>query len=128
MPHEADATVKTILLVEDDSNIGEVFEQVITQETPYLVMLAGDSLIALDMVKSIKPSLFILDYQLPHMNGIQLYDRLHAIKELEQVPAMMMSASLPRAELEQRTILGMNKPIDLDEFLQAIERLIESPA
>ncbi len=128
MSHEADATVKTILLVEDDSNIGEVFEQVITQETPYLVMLAGDGLIALDMVKSIKPSLFILDYQLPHMNGIQLYDRLHAIKELEQVPAMMMSASLPRAELEQRTILGMNKPIDLDEFLQTIERLIEPPA
>ncbi len=125
MPHDSDVTVKTILLVEDDSNIGEVFEQVITQETPYLVMLAGDGLIALDMVKSIKPSLFILDYQLPHMNGIQLYDRLHAIKELAQVPAMMMSASLPRVELEQRAILGMNKPIDLDEFLQTIEQLIE---
>lgn len=126
MSHNSDTTVKTILLVEDDSNIGEVFEQVITQETPYLVMLASDGMTALDMVKSIKPSLFILDYQLPQINGIQLYDRLHAIKELAQVPAMMMSASLPRAELEQRAILGMNKPIDLDEFLQTIERLMET--
>lgn len=126
MSHDSNVTVKTILLVEDDNNIGEVFEQVIIQETPYLVMLATDGMTALDIVKSIKPSLFILDYQLPHMNGIQLYDRLHAIKELAHVPTMMMSASLPRAELERRAITGMNKPIDLDDFLQTIEQLMKS--
>ena len=117
-------SVKTILLVEDDSNIGEVFAQAIAQETAYLAILVSDGNEALNTVKSIKPNLFILDYHLPRMNGIELYDTLHAIKGLEQVPAIMMSARLPRHELEKRKIIGMNKPIDLDEFLQTIEQLL----
>lgn len=116
--------VKTILLVEDDSNIGEVFAQAIVQETTYLAILVSDGNEALNTVKNIKPNLFILDYHLPRMNGIELYDTLHAVKGLEQVPAIMMSARLPRQELEKRKIIGLNKPIDLDEFLQTIEQLL----
>ncbi|GER87453.1 hypothetical protein KDW_16150 [Dictyobacter vulcani] len=115
---------KIILLVEDDINIGEVLQQAISQETSFLVTLASDSFQALQTVKGIKPHLFILDYQLPGMNGLELYDQLHAIKELEHVPVLMMSAHLPLQELRQRKIQGMSKPIDLDEFLQAIENLV----
>lgn len=117
-------TVKTILIVEDDNNIGEVFVQAISQETTYLAVLVADGSSALETVKGIRPNLFILDYQLPRMNGIELYDRLHAMKELENIPAIMMSARLPRQELEKRALVGLNKPIDLDDFLQTIERLL----
>lgn len=116
--------VKTILLVEDDENIGEVLVQAITQETPYLAVLVADSEAALDTVQGIKPNLFILDYQLPHLNGIELYDCLHQTAGLEHVPAIMISARLPRHELEKRKIIGMNKPLDLDDFLQTIEQLL----
>ncbi|HTI13980.1 MAG TPA: response regulator [Dictyobacter sp.] len=116
--------VRTILVVEDDVNIGEVLVQAITQETPFLAMLVSDGFTALQTVKEIKVHLFILDYQLPRMNGIELYDRLHAVRDLSLIPAMMISAQLPHRELERRNILGMNKPLDLDDFLQAIEKLI----
>lgn len=115
---------KKVLLVEDDTNIGEVLALVISQETCHLPILATDGFEALDAVKTFKPHLFILDYQLPRMNGIELYDRLHAIEELSHIPAIMISARLPQRELAKRTILGMNKPIDLDDFLETIERLI----
>ncbi len=39
--------LKTILLVEDDINIGEVLVQAITQETSYLAVLAADGFEAL---------------------------------------------------------------------------------
>jgi CheY-like chemotaxis protein len=116
--------VKMILLVEDDANIGEVLVQAITQETPYLAVLVADGLEALHAVQEIKPNLLILDYHLPRMNGIELYDRLHAIEELAHIPAIMMSARLPYKDLEKRDILGMSKPIDLDEFLQTIDNLV----
>jgi DNA-binding response OmpR family regulator len=116
--------VKTILIVEDDEYIGEVLVQAIIQETSYFAILVADGQAALHAVMEIKPSLFILDYQLPRMNGIELYDHLHAIPELKLTPAMMISARLPQQELEKRDILGMNKPLDLDEFLQAIDQLL----
>lgn len=115
---------KIILVVEDDRDIGEVLVEAITAESPYQAMLATDGLDALRMVQGIKPDLFILDYHLPGMNGIEAYDRLHAIETLADVPALMMSARLPRHELEKRKIVGMNKPIDLDEFLQTLDQLL----
>lgn len=118
------SNVKTILLVEDDVNIGEVLVQAIAQETPYMVLLVSDGFEALNMARGIKPHLMILDYQLPRMNGIELYDHLHTMPALADVPAIMMSARLPEKELGKRNILGMNKPIDLDEFLQAIDTLL----
>ncbi len=115
---------KMILLVEDDANIGEVLTQAINQETPYTALLVADGLEALQAVEEVEPSLFILDYQLPQMNGIDLYDKLHTIETLAHVPAIMISARLPQQELDKRQILGMHKPIDLDEFLQTIEDLL----
>src|SRR6266542_742299 len=106
---ETQQNLKIILLVEDDSNIGEVLVQAITQETSYLATLVPEGFEPLKMVDGIKPSLLILDYQLPPMNGIELYDKLHAIETLAIVPAIMMSAGLPDKELEKRKILGMNK-------------------
>lgn len=116
--------VKTVLLVEDDVNIGEVLVQAIMQETPHFAILAADGFEALNTVQNIRPNLFILDYHLPRMNGIELFDHLHAMETLEHVPAIMISARLPEKELARRNMQGMNKPIDLDEFLQRIEELL----
>lgn len=124
-PSKPDDDVKMILVVEDDAGIGTFLVQAITQETPYLALLVSDGFQALNAVANVKPSLFILDYQLPKMNGIELYDKLHATQEMERVPAIVISARLPRKEIEERRIIGMNKPLELDDLLKTIEKLLE---
>src|SRR5258707_3661296 len=129
MAHKEDlggnnVSVKTVLVVEDDVGIGNFLVQAILQETPYQAMLVADGFQAIKAVTNIRPSLFILDYQLPRMNGIELYDQLHATKGLEHIPAMVISARLPRQEIEKRKIIAMSKPLELDDFLNTIEKLI----
>jgi DNA-binding NarL/FixJ family response regulator len=85
---ESQATPITILLVEDDPNIGSFLVEAIAQETPYRAIVASDSNAALKLVRHFTPCLFILDYGLPGMNGIELYDRLHINKELAPIPAI----------------------------------------
>ncbi len=121
---EAHTEVKTVLIVEDDIHIGEVLVQAIVQETPFMAILAQSGDEALNLVKNMKPSLFILDYQLPRMNGIELYDILQTDTYLAQLPTIMISAQLPVKELQKRNIKGMNKPLDLDDFLQTIEQFL----
>jgi DNA-binding response OmpR family regulator len=120
-----DSSVKTVLVVEDDTGIGNFLVQAILQETPYQAMLVADGFQALKAVTNIRPSLFILDYQLPRMNGIELYDQLHATRGLEHIPAMVISARLPRQEIEKRKIIAMSKPLELDDFLNTIEKLLD---
>ena len=115
---------RTILVVEDDEAIGAFLMETIAQETPYQFVLATHSLQAFQLAQEIKPILFILNYHLPGMNGIQLYDRLHTIQELEHVPAIMLSAVLPEQEVKQRQMVGITKPFDLNLLLDAIEQLL----
>ncbi|HTD19996.1 MAG TPA: response regulator, partial [Ktedonobacteraceae bacterium] len=110
--------------VEDDTGIGSFLVQAILQETPHHAMLVADGLQAIKAVSNIKPSLFILDYQLPRMNGLELYDHLHATKGLEHIPAIVISARLPKSEIAKRKIIAMSKPLELDDFLQTIEKLL----
>lgn len=121
---EKDTPIKTVLVVEDDTGIGTFLVQAILQETHYHALLVSDGFQALKAVTSIKPDLFILDYQLPRMNGIELYDHLHSTKSLEHIPALIISARLPKQEIEKRKLISMSKPLELDEFLQTVERLL----
>jgi len=118
------APVKTILVVEDDTDIGMLIDAVISAETSYQTLWVTDGLQALKVVQDTKPDMFLLDYFLPLMDGIELYDRLHALKELETIPTVMMSARLPTKEIEKRKILGLRKPFELQELLDMIERLL----
>lgn len=114
----------TILIVEDDVAIGELIAITLIQETPYHPLIAHTGHEALQVVQEITPLLFIVDYQLPSMTGIQLYDQLQKEERLQTVPIIMMSANLPLAELEERHIPGITKPFDLDVLLDTIAQLL----
>jgi len=117
-------SVKTVLVVEDDEDIGALIVEALSQETPYQALLATDGLQALEMIRSFAPRLFLLDYRLPGMDGIELYDHLHATKGLESVPTLMISVNVPMLEMQKRSIIYMKKPFDLGELLQTISKLL----
>jgi DNA-binding response OmpR family regulator len=118
------ASIKTILLVEDDTTIAELLVQMILQETHYQVFTVPDGPQALDLVKNIKPELLILDYWLPTTYGIELYDRLHNTEGLEKVPAIMLSVNAPLKEIKLRQIIYIRKPFDMFKLLEAIDKLL----
>ena len=123
---ESQAIPETVLLVEDDPNIGSFLVEAIAQETPYRAIVASDSNAALKLVRHFTPCLFILDYGLPGMNGIELYDRLHINRELAPIPAIMITANrqVSHQQLQQRQLVTFLKPLELDVFLATIETLL----
>ena len=125
---ESQAIPDTILLVEDDPNIGSFLLEAIAQETPYRAIVASDSNAALKFVRHFRPCLFILDYGLPGMNGIELYNRLHINKELAPIPAILITANrhVPQQQIQQRQLITFMKPLELNAFLATIETLITS--
>ena len=126
---EERAATKTIIVVEDDPAICSFLLEAIARETPYRAIVATDSRAALKLVQYYKPDLLILDYGLPYMNGIELYDRLHSNKELAAIPAIMMTAirHIPQEQMQQRHLITFKKPFELDALLATIETLLTSP-
>ena len=94
----------SILIAEDDENIGEFLQQAIDEYTPYQTTVVHDGFDALERATQIKPCLLLLDYKLPGLNGLEIYDHLQSLEETRGVPTLMMSASLSVEELQQRGI------------------------
>jgi DNA-binding response OmpR family regulator len=120
------ATRKAILFVVDDPYIGELLLIATSQETPYQALLAQTSERAIEIVRHVKPALFVLDYFPGKMNGIDLYDRLHAQQSLEAIPAIFLSANLRELqdEIDHRHLVGLAKPFALDDLLQSIRQAL----
>jgi DNA-binding response OmpR family regulator len=123
------ATSKVILVVEDDAATAELLMEVLlAQEPSYAVFVAADSASAFTLVRQITPHRLLLDYYLSETTGLTLYDQLHAMRELEAVPAIILSASVQRhtAAIESRKLAALAKPFEIDALLALIEEVIRS--
>ena len=85
----------TILIVEDDADIAQFLQQLIEEETPYHTTVIDNGQTALEQAAEIRACLMLLDYRLPKLNGLELYDRLQDNPVTVDVPTIMMSATLP---------------------------------
>ncbi len=121
MAAEEGASSKTILIVEDDEAIGELLRLSISGETRYLPLVVRSGSEALDVIGAHRPSLLVLDYRLPEMTGLELYDRLHTMAKGEAIPTIITSAGDIRRELAGRNVAILNKPFDIDELLRLIQ-------
>jgi CheY-like chemotaxis protein len=116
----------TIFIIEDDESNGTLLSELLLRETPYYPLLLQDGLHVLQLTQFIRPLLFLVDYYLPGMNGLELCDQLHAREELKDIPVIVLSASMEQHidEIQRRGLVALRKPFDLDEFLLTIENVV----
>ncbi|GCE10453.1 response regulator [Tengunoibacter tsumagoiensis] len=116
---------KKILLVEDHPMFTQIMQCALELYTPHQILhqQSGDQI--LSVLSSYQPDLLVLDYNLPGMNGIELYDFVHSTKEFMHLPSLMVSADLPVQEIRRRNLPGLFKPFPVSEFLQAVGELLQ---
>lgn len=119
------ASIKMIMVVEDDEPIGEFIVEVIHQETNHFAIHHATPQEALEWASWHAPHLFILDFGLPGMNGLELYDRLHGFGHLKHARSILISAvSPPAAELKKRDMIFLAKPFNVLKLVELIERVL----
>jgi CheY-like chemotaxis protein len=115
---------KTILLIEDHPVFSKIMKHMITTYTPHRVVHLSDGEQIREALDESRPHLLVLDYDLPGMNGLEIYDLVHGIEEWQDIPAIMVSANVPLHEIERRRIAGLSKPCKVDELVSAIVRAL----
>lgn len=117
-------SVKTILIVEDDAAIGEALLAFLQDATAYQVIHVLDGFAALKVARTLIPHLILLDYLLPGMDGLECLDMLRASKDLEQIPAILMSATPPQSAQTRSDLTLLEKPFEMDTLLTLIRYLL----
>ena len=117
---------KTILIVDDDRTMGEMLKQAIAENTTHRAVWIAESDLVLETARHLHPSLILLDYIMPFMDGLQLYDHLQRVETMRNVPVILISGSptLPFAKLRERGIYVLRKPFNLSDLLDMVAHLM----
>ena len=118
--------MKTIMLVDDSTSIRNILKNALVGE--YNVVEAENGVKALEKLNSQQADLFILDVNMPEMDGITLLGEIRKLPSFASTPILMLTTET-KEELKQKgRELGASgwivKPCEPDRLLGAIKKLI----
>ncbi len=109
-----------ILIVEDDPALREALGRILRAEG-HQVLEAGSGDEAVSTARRERPSLMVVDYAMPGMDGEMVLDALRT--ELAGTPAVLLTTTdQQQLRAERIGALGLCKPFQVEELLAAVDR------
>jgi CheY-like chemotaxis protein len=115
-----------ILVVDDRADIRYTIATVL-RRNGFGVVLAADGASAIKRAANQQVGLFLLDVDLPDMNGFELCRRLKNLPALAGIPVVMCSANCADEDLQAAANAGavayISKPFDMVKLVDCIHRV-----
>lgn len=117
-----------LLVVEDNSDILRLLDTTLSFKG-YRVVTARNGNEALEAIQKERPAVIITDILMPQMDGFSLVHRLRLNPDTRDIPVVFLSATYVTPEdksfaLTLGVIQFIEKPVNFEEFLPAIEDLV----
>lgn len=116
-----------LLVVEDDDTLRETIAYNL-QEDGYTVLTAEDGEHGLDLIRTRKPDLVVLDIMLPRLDGLAVTRMVRKDAEIAQIPIIMLTARGTQGDkmvgLDSGADDYITKPFGLGEFLARVRAVL----
>lgn len=101
-----------ILSIEDDAEMRGLIQLILERKGHHVIgVKRGEA--GLELLKSLKPDVLLLDLMLPDIDGWEIYHQMKADEELVSVPVIIISA-----KNEQQDAAHGYQIVDNDHFIQ----------
>jgi DNA-binding response OmpR family regulator len=119
-----------ILIIEDDPLMSRMYEKIFIFEK-YEVETAHDGEEGLEKVRTIKPTVILLDVMMPKLNGFQLLDKIKIDPELKKIPVIMLTNLASEKDAENAMLKGAVKYIiksdhDPKEIVKMVKEILDA--
>jgi two-component system cell cycle response regulator DivK len=116
---------QTILIVEDNELNMKLFRDLLEAQG-YDVIQTRDGMQALDLARSERPDLIVMDIQLPQVSGLEVTKWIKADDDLKHIPVVAVTAFAMKGDEEKIREGGCEayvaKPISVNNFLSTIRK------
>jgi two-component system, cell cycle response regulator DivK len=117
----------TILYVEDNPDNRLLVKRILVAED-YSLLEAIDGKDALNVLRTARPDLILMDINMPDMDGYTLTAKIKSLPGFERVPILALTANVMRGDKEKTLEAGcdgyIQKPLDIDQLTREIEKFI----
>lgn len=99
---------KKIMIIDDDKDFLSELKETLALGG-YDIVISNDSSSALDLAKSAKPDVLLIDLKMPYKSGFQLASELKLYSELEHIPVIAMTAFFKDGYVQLMNLCGIHK-------------------
>ncbi len=121
----------TILNVEDNPD-NRTLARRLLEASGYKVLEAESAQRALELIGSQPIDLVLMDINMPDVDGYTLTARLKSQPSFHKVPIVALTANVMKGDRERSLQAGcdgyIEKPIDVDRFIDQVERFLTRKA
>jgi CheY-like chemotaxis protein len=116
---------KTILHIDDDARVSNVIGKILRMEG-YHVVSCFSAEEGLRRLKTLEPSVIILDVGMPGMSGLTVLQRLRQPDGSTRFPVLIFTAFAQMVDEDiRKSVAGfLVKPVDVEALMHEIERII----
>ena len=122
----------TILYIEDNLANLSLVESILAAHPEITLVPALQGRLGLDLAWEHRPDLVLLDLHLPDLSGEEVLRRLQADPRTRGTPVIIISADATPGTVDRLRRAGadayLTKPLDVDDFLNTLERTLNSEA
>jgi CheY-like chemotaxis protein len=114
----------TVLICDDEPSLRELVR--ISLDGPYRFVEADDGEESLEIARSIRPDVVILDMMMPRRNGLEVLRALRKDKDLSDIPVIVLTAQPGTREnaLREGADIVMVKPFEPEQIAAAVEEVL----
>lgn len=117
----------TVIYIDDNCDNRILVERFLGFEG-FEVYSAGTGQKGLEQVEEVIPDVFLIDLNLPDMNGYEIVDVLNGRIETEAIPKIIFSATDFRStQSSAKFDYFLTKPLDINTLAERIKYAIEHP-
>jgi excisionase family DNA binding protein len=120
---------RKILIVDDDSEIVELLEDVLERDGRFEVKTASSGYEAGMATEKFRPELILLDYMLPDVNGNIVCQAIRRNPEFENIKIIIISGVVKQDEISQLLKSGaedfIRKPFNITELTDKISVVLQ---